>query len=154
MGGIENWKDACEFLAAGCGTVQVTTAVMQYGYRIIEDLIEGTRDYLAGAGFGKIEDLKGKALSSIVPADDLDRSTIEYPRFLGSRCIGCGRCIISCADGGHQALRMSEKTARPVMDPGKCVGCQLCRLVCPAGAIEAGTRVSKEKVRSRNAWAS
>ena len=154
MGGIENWKDACEFLAVGCGTVQVTTAVMQYGYRIIEDMIEGTRDYLAKAGFDSIEDLKGKALSSIVPADDLDRSTIEYPRFLGRRCIGCGRCIISCEDGGHQALRMSEKTSRPVMDPGKCVGCQLCRLVCPAGAIEAGTRISKEKVRSRNAWAS
>ena len=32
MGGIESWRDAAEFMALGCGTVQVTTAVMQYGY--------------------------------------------------------------------------------------------------------------------------
>ena len=62
----------------------------------------------------------------------------------GANCVGCGRCYISCFDGGHQALRMDEKR-QPLMDAKKCVGCQLCKLVCPTGSITAGTRVEKRK---------
>ena len=35
MGGVESWADALEFIMLGAGSIQVTTAVMQYGYRII-----------------------------------------------------------------------------------------------------------------------
>ncbi|WP_331468251.1 4Fe-4S dicluster-binding protein [Novisyntrophococcus fermenticellae] len=128
----------------GCETVQVTTSVMQYGYRIIEDMIEGFSDYMALNGIDSVSELVGRALPQLVSAEDLDRSTIEYPRFRREFCISCGRCYISCYDGGHQALRIDGKTRQPVMDASKCVGCQLCRLVCPAGAITAGTRVNKK----------
>lgn len=144
MGGIETWHDAAEFIAMGCETVQVTTSVMQYGYRIIEDMIEGFSDYMVLNGIDSVSELIGRALPQLVSAEDLDRGTIEYPRFRREFCISCRRCYISCYDGGHQALRIDGKTRQPVMDASKCVGCQLCRLVCPAGAITAGTRVNKK----------
>ena len=92
IGGIESWHDALEFIALGCENIQITTAVMQYGYRIIDDLISGTRAYLAAHGMSRLSGLTGSALANIVPADDLDRSTVVYPVFGRESCVGCGRC--------------------------------------------------------------
>ncbi|NLI20543.1 MAG: NAD-dependent dihydropyrimidine dehydrogenase subunit PreA [Clostridiales bacterium] len=142
MGGIETWRDAAEFLAVGCETVQVTTAVMQYGYRIIEDMTEGMRQYLGTMGMTSVRQIVGRALPHIVPAEELDRKTLCYPRFNRKKCVGCGRCRISCADAGHQAIRAGEDN-RPLMEPSKCVGCHLCLTVCPAEAITPGKRVPK-----------
>ncbi|MBO7422500.1 MAG: 4Fe-4S binding protein, partial [Oscillospiraceae bacterium] len=46
---------------------------------------------------------------------------------------------ISCADGGHQAIRMA-KERKPILDAKKCVGCHLCVLVCPQRAISSSRR--------------
>lgn len=144
MGGIETWQDAAEFLSLGCENIQVTTSVMQYGYRIIDDLIEGMRLYLGARGYRSVSELIGKALPQILPADELDRETICYPKFDRAKCLGCGRCVISCYDGGHQALRQDGDTGGPVMDGKKCVGCHLCVTVCPVGAVSQGIRVPKK----------
>ena len=141
MGGIETWRDAAEFMALGCGTIQVTTAVMQYGYRIIDDLIDGMRRYLAREGYGSVSQIVGRASANVVPADELDRNSIQYPRFDRDECVGCGRCELSCFDGGHQAIVMRDGT--PHLLGTRCVGCQLCVLVCPACAIKPGRRVAK-----------
>lgn len=146
MGGIETWRDAAEFLAFGCENIQVTTAVMQYGYRIIEDMISGLRLYLDARGMDSVTQLVGKALPRVVPADDLDRETICYPKFDRAKCVGCGRCRISCGDAGHQALRLGERGA-PILDARKCAGCHLCVTVCPVEAISQGARVKKEQLR-------
>ncbi len=146
MGGIETWRDAAEFIALGCENIQVTTAVMQYGYRIIEDLIEGMKLYLDSQGYASVSEIVGKALPQVIPADDLDRGSICYPKFDRSRCLGCGRCYLSCYDGGHQALKQDGATGRPVMDAKKCVGCHLCVAVCPARAISPGVRAPKKTV--------
>lgn len=143
MGGIETWRDAAEFLALGCETIQITTAVMQYGYRIIDDLIDGLTNYLSNQGLQSVKDMIGKAIPNILPADNLNRHSICFPKFDRDLCVSCGRCYLSCYDGGHQAIHMSEK-GTPVLDGKKCVGCQLCRVVCPAGAIAAGARVDKK----------
>lgn len=142
MGGIETWRDAAEFIAMGCSTVQITTAVMQYGYRIIDDLKDGLMRYMKKNNIHKVQDMLGKALPNIVPADSLNRHSICYPKFNRSLCVACGRCYISCYDGGHQALRLNDQ-GQPVMDARKCAGCHLCVAVCPTGAISAGTRVEK-----------
>lgn len=141
MGGIETWYDGAEFIALGCENLQVTTSVMQYGYRIIDDLMDGLSHYLSSKGMGSVAELVGVALDSIVPAEELNRSSICYPKFDRNSCIGCGRCYISCYDGGHQAIIYNGEDKKPRLDPGKCVGCHLCSVVCPVGAISAGKRV-------------
>jgi dihydropyrimidine dehydrogenase (NAD+) subunit PreA len=143
MGGIETFKDAAEFLALGCENLQITTAVMQYGYRIIEDLIEGMKLYLSSKGYKNVSEIVGRALVNIVPADRLERDSICYPSFNREKCVGCGRCYLSCYDGGHQAIKINENTKKPILIADKCVGCQLCVTVCPAQAISPGKRVNK-----------
>lgn len=142
MGGIETWRDAAEFMAMGCENIQVTTAVMQYGYRIIDDLIEGMRQYLNAAGLDSVTQIVGRALSHIVSAEELGRDTVCYPRFNREKCVGCGRCRISCDDAGHQAIHAGEEN-HPILDGNKCVGCHLCVTVCPTESISQGTRVAK-----------
>ena len=140
MGGVESWRDALEYILLGAGSIQVTTAVMQYGYRIIDDLKAGLNMYLAEKGVSGMSEIMGKGLESVSETTDvLERDTILFPKFLRERCIGCGRCVISCADGGHQALRLDDDR-RPVLDGRKCVGCHLCVLVCPERAIASGRK--------------
>lgn len=145
IGGIETWHDALEFIALGCENIQITTAVMQYGYRIIEDLISGTKAYLAGKNMSSLKELVGAANKNVVPADDLDRDTAVYPVFDKENCIHCGRCFISCADGGHQAISFGEDRV-PHLVGGNCVGCLLCSLVCPTGSIKQSKRVPKKHI--------
>ncbi len=147
MGGVETWRDALEFILLGAGSIQVTTAVMQYGYRIIDDLKAGLNLYLKEKGFASVAEARGLALDSVSDTTDvLERDTVVFPKFHRERCIGCGRCAISCADGGHQAIRLDEKR-RPVLDGRKCVGCHLCVLVCPERAITSSRkRIAREPV--------
>lgn len=142
IGGIESWHDALEFIALGCENIQITTAVMQYGYRIIDDLISGTQAYLKAHGMTSLKQLVGSAAGNIVSADDLDRDTVVYPVFNKESCVGCGRCSISCMDAGHQAIALNEDR-KPHLVGGKCVGCQLCSLVCPTHSITRSRRVKK-----------
>lgn len=143
VGGIETWRDALEFIQLGCRNVQVCTAVMQYGYRIIDDLTLGLASYMAERGVSRLLDLVGELLPKFYLPSDLDRSTIVYPKFDRAKCIGCGRCVISCNDGGHQALNFDSETRKPQLIGSKCVGCHLCRLVCPTDAISVSQRVTK-----------
>ncbi len=140
MGGIENWIDALEFISLGAGSLQITTAVMQYGYRIIDDLLDGLKYYLKVKGFKSVQSLVGAAVSSIVAHNQLERDTILLPKFNVQKCVGCGRCYVSCYDGGHQAIEFDIETRTPRLDAKKCVGCHLCRLVCPSKAIGVAQR--------------
>ena len=143
MGGVETWHDALEFILLGAGSIQITTAVMQYGCRIIDDLITGLDGYLAEKGVGHIEDMIGRGLYAVRATEQLERDTVVYPKFERAKCIGCGRCALSCRDGGHQAIELNE-SRRPILNPKRCVGCHLCALICPAGAIAPSrTRMAK-----------
>ena len=144
IGGIETWRDALEFIQLGCSNVQVCTAVMQYGYRIIDDLILGLQRYMAKRGVTKLQQLVGEELPNFVKPDNLDRDTIIYPKFDKELCVGCGRCQMSCSDGGHQAIVFDAETRTPRLVGSKCVGCHLCRIVCPTGAIGVTRRVPRK----------
>ena len=143
IGGIETWRDALEFIQLGCRNVQVCTAVMQYGYRIIDDLEMGLQTYLQERGIEHLEDLVGVQLPSFVRPSDLDRDTKVFPTVNRDLCIGCGRCYVSCRDGGHQAINFDPATRQPHVIGSKCVGCHLCRLVCPVGAMGLAQRIMK-----------
>ena len=145
IGGIETWRDALEYIQLGCRNVQVCTAVMEYGYRIIDDLILGLQNYMAEHGMEQLDDLVGSELKNFVLPSDLDRNTIVYPKIDRERCIGCGRCYRSCSDGGHQAITFDPGTRQPRIVGTKCVGCHLCRLVCPTGAISLTKRINKKE---------
>ena len=122
MGGIETWQDALEFILLGAGS------------------LAGLNLYLAEKGIGSVREARGLALDNVSPnTDTLERDTIVFPTFIRERCIGCGRCRISCADGGHQAIELDENR-RPKLNGKRCVGCHLCILVCPQRAITPGTK--------------
>ena len=145
IGGIETWRDALEFIQLGCNNVQVCTAVMQYGYRIIDDLILGLQRYMAKRGISHLQDIVGEQLTKFLKPDHLDRDTIIYPKFDKQLCVGCGRCEMSCNDGGHQAIIFDHDTRQPRLVGTKCVGCHLCRIVCPTGAIGLSKRITKRQ---------
>lgn len=145
IGGVETWRDAVGYIRLGCSNVQVCTAVMQYGYRIIDDLIQGTQEYMESRGVSHLSELVGEAIDEFVTPGSLDRDSYILPRFNRERCVGCGRCAISCYDGGHQAIAFDGETRRPSLIGKNCVGCHLCLLVCPVGAIEPANRVPKRR---------
>lgn len=144
IGGIETWKDCVEFLLLGCRNIQVTTAIMQYGYRIVEDMISGVSHFMDEHGYNRLEDFIGLALPNIIPAEELNRDFKVLPKFDDEKCIGCGRCYISCYDGAHQAIDWNEEKRRPELNDN-CVGCHLCLNVCPVqGCILPGEIKWKE----------
>lgn len=144
VGGIETWRDALEFLLLGCKNTQVTTAVMQYGYRIVEDMISGLSHWMDEQGFNNIEEFRGMALGNIIPAEELNRNYRILPKFDTDKCVGCGRCYVSCYDGGHQAIDWDAENRKPVLNQ-ECVGCHLCLNVCPVqNCITPGELVWKE----------
>ena len=101
-------------------------------------------------GVDRLEDLVGLANKNIIPAEELDRDYIVYPEINKDKCVGCGRCVISCYDGAHQAMEWDKDSRRPNCNHDKCVGCLLCGLVCPVGAIKPGERVLKAGRKEKN----
>ncbi len=161
IGGISNWRDAAEFIALGSTTVQVCTAVMHYGYRIVEDMIEGLSDYLDSQGMKSVHELVGRAVPQYQEWGDLDLSYRVVADISVDKCIGCQLCYVACMDGAHQCIHLPGRTeaesraaghihmpkviperavlARPdaegarvpYVDEDECIGCNLCALVCP-----------------------
>jgi dihydropyrimidine dehydrogenase (NAD+) subunit PreA len=132
IGGISTWKDAAEFIALGSGNVQVCTAAMTYGFKIIDELTSVLSEYMDKKGFATIESFRGRAVPSIVDWNALDLNRIEKARIDQDLCIQCGRCHVVCEDTSHQAITAMKEGKRyfEVMDD-ECVGCNLCVSVCP-----------------------
>jgi dihydropyrimidine dehydrogenase (NAD+) subunit PreA len=131
IGGIETWQDAAEFLLMGSSSVQICTAVMHYGYRIIDDLTQGLSDYLDENKLCQVTDLTGIAARKLRKWEELDLNYKVIAHINPEKCIGCQLCYIACEDGAHQSIALQEHTRVPVIKEDHCVGCNLCSLVCP-----------------------
>jgi len=132
IGGITDWRDAVDFLALGATTVQVCTAAMVYGFKIIDDLVDGLSNYLDSKGFSSVHELVRKAVPSVTDWQYLNLNHVDKAYIDQDLCIQCGRCYIACEDTSHQAISATQNGKRhfEVID-AECVGCNLCVSVCP-----------------------
>jgi dihydropyrimidine dehydrogenase (NAD+) subunit PreA len=133
IGGVSNWKDAVEFMLLGATSVQVCTAAMKYGFRIIEDLNEGLSNWMDEKGFEKTTDFIGKSLPAMTEWEKLDINYHVIAKIDQDKCIHCGLCHIACEDTSHQAIFKIDGIPynNYVVNDPECVGCNLCNLVCP-----------------------
>jgi dihydropyrimidine dehydrogenase (NAD+) subunit PreA len=153
IGGISTWRDAAEFIALGATSVQVCTAVMHHGFRIVEDMIEGLSNFLDEKGMQSVNELRGRALPAYSEWGDLDLNYKVAAQIDPDKCIGCDLCYVACRDTsvycihtanepltpGHRAptreaalVKVREKNVHvPWVDWDECTGCNLCSLVCP-----------------------
>jgi dihydropyrimidine dehydrogenase (NAD+) subunit PreA len=134
IGGIGTWKDAAEYISLGANGVQVCTAAMLYGFRIVEDMIDGLSRFMDEKGYNSIEDFRGLANQNSVDWNDLNMNYDLKAVIDKDKCIGCGRCYISCEDTSHQAIAMLDQgdgTNLYEIKTDDCVGCNLCMHVCP-----------------------
>lgn len=154
MGGISTWKDAAEFLLLGASSLQVCTAVMHYGYRIIEDLCDGLSSWMDSKGFKTVDEVVGKSLWRISDFKDFDLAFRAVARIDPDKCIKCNLCYVACNDTAHQCIDLVDASGnvvqpysydvrsngkheavstrpQPVVREEDCVGCRLCHNVCP-----------------------
>ncbi len=134
-GGCMTAEDAIEFLLLGVGAVQLATAVMFKGYPLIQELLSGLLEFMDRHGFETVADFQGKGLQRIKHFYQLDITFKTYAIIDPETCKLCGKCVISCRDGGYQAISIISDDICPYIDPVKCVGCSLCVHVCPFDAI-------------------
>ncbi|MET0624994.1 MAG: NAD-dependent dihydropyrimidine dehydrogenase subunit PreA, partial [Pyrinomonadaceae bacterium] len=118
IGGISTWRDAAEFLALGAANVQVCTAVMHYGYRIVEDMIDGLSNYLDGKGFRTVGEFVGVSAPRVTDWGNLDLNDKTVARIDHTKCIQCNLCHVACEDGAHQCIPLVRMngTRYPVVD--------------------------------------
>ncbi len=133
IGGITTWKDAVEFILLGAGNLQVCTAAMLSGFRIIRDLCDGMNNWMDDKGYQKITDFAGLSLPKLTKWEELDINYHIVARINQEKCIHCGLCYIVCEDTSHQSI--SKEDGNPYntykVKEEECVGCNLCKIVCP-----------------------
>jgi dihydropyrimidine dehydrogenase (NAD+) subunit PreA len=135
MGGISTWQDAAEFLLLGASSLQVCSAVMHYGFRVIEDLCDGLSNWMDAKGFRTVAEIVGKSLPHISDFANFDLSFSAVARIDARKCIKCNLCYVACNDAAHQCIDLVAGAGggrpQPRVREEDCVGCRLCYNVCP-----------------------
>ena len=132
IGGITSWRDAAEYIALGCGTVQVCTAAMVYGFKIVQDMVDGLANFMDRQGHATLASFQGRALASVTDWQHLDLNYTEKAVIDPGLCIKCGRCHVACEDASHQAISAMRGGERHFeVKEEACVGCTLCTSICP-----------------------
>jgi len=152
IGGISSWRDAAEFLALGAQGVQVCTAAMHYGFRIVDDMIDGLSNWMDDKGYAQLTDFSGAAIPNVTDWQYLDLNYETKAKIDPDKCIGCGLCYIACEDTAHQAISVTKLEGLPryeVIDK-ECVGCNLCYHVCPV--TDCITMVEVDNGKAYSNW--
>lgn len=152
IGGIENWRDAVEFILVGATSLQVCTAVMHYGFGIVREMTAGLEQYMDSKGFASIDQFVGKALPNIMQWESLNLNYSVKASIDEEKCIGCQLCYIACLDGAHQAIDLNEDLSirTPKINEENCVGCNLCSLICPVE--DCITMIRKDDGKQHLTW--
>ncbi|MEM1076294.1 MAG: NAD-dependent dihydropyrimidine dehydrogenase subunit PreA [Pseudomonadota bacterium] len=130
IGGITTWRDAAEFMALGAGNVQVCTAAMTYGFKIVQEMMSGLSQWMDEQGHADVDSIVGRAVPNVTDWQYLNLNHVTKARIDQDQCIKCGRCYAACEDTSHQAITMSADRVFEVQD-NECVACNLCVNVCP-----------------------
>jgi dihydropyrimidine dehydrogenase (NAD+) subunit PreA len=130
IGGVTTWRDAAEFMVLGAGNVQVCTAAMTYGFKVVQEMISGLSQWMDEKGYTSTSDFIGSAVPNVTDWQYLNLNHVTKARISQDDCIKCGRCYAACEDTSHQAITMSEDRVFEVQDD-ECVACNLCVNVCP-----------------------
>ncbi|MDA9122855.1 NAD-dependent dihydropyrimidine dehydrogenase subunit PreA [Paracoccaceae bacterium] len=130
IGGVTTWRDAAEFMVMGAGNVQVCTAAMTYGFKIVEEMISGLSDWMDEKQMTSTSEIVGKGIPNYTDWQYLNLNYVAKAKIDQDLCINCGRCFAACEDTSHQAISMSEDRKFTVLDE-ECVACNLCVNVCP-----------------------
>lgn len=143
IGGVSSWRDALEFILLGASNVQVCTAVMHYGFRIIDDLLEGMSNWMESKGYLSLDQIRGKALPGISDFGNFNLLNKTVARIDQSKCIHCSLCYAACEDAAHQCIDLTHENGHntTVVRESDCVGCALCSLVCPVDGCISMTRI-------------
>jgi len=146
IGGISTWRDALEFILLGSTSVQICTAVMHYGFRIIDDLVEGMTNWMESKGYRTIEEIRGKAIEQIEDFGNFNLLHKTVARIDQEKCIHCNLCYIACEDGAHQCIDLKPINGHneTVVREEDCVGCSLCAIVCPVEGCILMVRVDDQ----------
>ncbi|MEZ4913899.1 MAG: NAD-dependent dihydropyrimidine dehydrogenase subunit PreA [Chitinophagales bacterium] len=133
IGGVSTWQDAAEFMLLGAQNVQVCTAVMKHGFRIIEDLTSGLSNWMDEKGFKSIDDFVGLSVKKVNNWEQLDLNFHIVANIDQDKCIHCGLCYIACEDTSHQAISLTQGQPYNTYNiiEKECVGCNLCQIMCP-----------------------
>ncbi|MDF1726942.1 MAG: NAD-dependent dihydropyrimidine dehydrogenase subunit PreA [Sulfitobacter sp.] len=130
IGGVTTWRDAAEYITLGCGNVQVCTAAMTYGFKVVQEMISGLSQWMDEKGHTSIQDFMGAAVPNTTDWQYLNLNYVAKAQISQDDCIKCGRCYAACEDTSHQAIAMSADRTFTVIDE-ECVACNLCVEVCP-----------------------
>lgn len=160
IGGVTTWRDAAEFMVTGAGNVQVCTAAMTYGFKIVEEMISGLSDWMDSKGYKNTSEFMGQAVPNVTDWQYLNLNYVAKAKIDQDSCIKCGRCFAACEDTSHQAIWMKEGRVFEVND-AECVACNLCVNVCPVedcitmepmAVGETDPRTGKEVVAEYGNW--
>lgn len=150
IGGVTTWRDAAEYIALGCGTVQVCTAAMVYGFKIVQDLCSGLSNYMDEKGYANIDAMRGLAVPTVKNWNQLNLNYVEKAVINQDSCIQCGRCHIVCEDTSHQAIFATKDGQRHFeVNEAECVGCNLCVSICPVPNTITMRRVMPGEIDAR-----
>ncbi|MFN3810325.1 MAG: NAD-dependent dihydropyrimidine dehydrogenase subunit PreA [Roseateles asaccharophilus] len=150
IGGVTTWRDAAEYIALGCGTVQVCTAAMVYGFKIVQDLCSGLSNYMDEKGYASLDAMRGLAVPTVKNWNQLNLNYVEKAVIHQDSCIQCGRCHIVCEDTSHQAIFASKNGKRHFeVNEAECVGCNLCVSICPVPDTITMRRVMPGEIDAR-----
>ena len=150
IGGVQSWEDALDFLLLGASSVQVCTAAMHYGFRIVQEMTLGLEEWMREKGYARIEEFRGRALPNYRDWGNLDLNFKIVAEIDPATCIGCQLCYAACEDGAHQCIALQAGTRVPLVKQDECVGCNLCQIVCPVdGCI---TMIEVDQGLPRESW--